>query len=529
MTTRRILIAIGFVTALVVTVLFTVTSVGGSVLEPIQGVLRPAATTGPTPPTVVNFQGRLTDSVTGDPVADGSYSVRFSIWDAAAAGTEQWNETQGTVTVTDGLFSVLLGSVTPITKGVFNGTARYLEIKVGADPAMTPRQQFATVAYAFHVLNQKVGPEGPEGPPGPIGPQGIQGKIGPIGPTGTDGATGAQGDIGPIGPEGLPGTTGATGAQGIQGKIGPEGTTGATGAQGDIGPIGLTGTDGATGAQGDIGPIGPEGLPGTTGATGAQGIQGKIGPEGPINPDADLLDGIDSAGFLRADASDTYTGPVLTVAPTSTLDIQNASGLRLSANGSTGDQFIRFCDSLFFTVCQYDAFLTWDAADQRFEFSNELRVLGDVTVAGGSFIDDGTTLNVPDYVFEDDYPLMGLEELQAYVSSERHLPNMPSTDDIRSNGLNLSQFQMLLLEKAEELTLYTLAQEEKLGVQKKQIAALEQRLSELEESGGANVASAQPSSSGRPTLLLLALPLAGAAFMLLAGLVARKRLLRGRS
>ena len=472
MTTRRILIAIGFVTALVVTVLFTVTSVGGSVLEPIQGVLRPAATTGPTPPTVVNFQGRLTDSVTGDPVADGSYSVRFSIWDAAAAGTEQWNETQGTVTVTDGLFSVLLGSVTPITKGVFNGTARYLEIKVGADPAMTPRQQFATVAYAFHVLNQKVGPEGPEGPPGPIGPQGIQGKIGPIGPTGTDGATGAQGDIGPIG---------------------------------------------------------PEGLPGTTGATGAQGIQGKIGPEGPINPDADLLDGIDSAGFLRADASDTYTGPVLTVAPTSTLDIQNASGLRLSANGSTGDQFIRFCDSLFFTVCQYDAFLTWDAADQRFEFSNELRVLGDVTVAGGSFIDDGTTLNVPDYVFEDDYPLMGLEELQAYVSSERHLPNMPSTDDIRSNGLNLSQFQMLLLEKAEELTLYTLAQEEKLGVQKKQIAALEQRLSELEESGGANVASAQPSSSGRPTLLLLALPLAGAAFMLLAGLVARKRLLRGRS
>ena len=136
---------------------------------------------------------------------------------------------------------------------------------------------------------------------------------------------------------------------------------------------------------------------------------------------------------------------------------------------------------------------------------------------------------MPDYVFEDDYPLMGLEELQAYVSSERHLPNMPSTDDIRSNGLNLSQFQMLLLEKAEELTLYTLAQEEKLGVQKKQIAALEQRLSELEESGGANVASAQPSSSGRPTLLLLALPLAGAAFMLLAGLVARKRLLRGRS
>ena len=99
-------------------------------------------------PTVVSFQGLLTDPGTGLPIADATYSIRFSIWDGAGAGTEQWNETQN-VTTSGGLFDVLLGSVTPLTTTVFDGDPRYLEVKVGADPAMTPRQRFVTVPYAF--------------------------------------------------------------------------------------------------------------------------------------------------------------------------------------------------------------------------------------------------------------------------------------------------------------------------------------------------------------------------------------------
>lgn len=100
----------------------------------------------------MNFQGELTDPGTGDPVADGSYSIRFSIWDLESLGSEQWNETQN-VTVSGGLFSVLLGSVTPVTASVFAESPRYLEVKVGADPALSPRQQFVTVPYAFHAVN----------------------------------------------------------------------------------------------------------------------------------------------------------------------------------------------------------------------------------------------------------------------------------------------------------------------------------------------------------------------------------------
>ena len=57
--------------------------------------------------------------------------------------------------------------------------------------------------------------------------------------------------------------------------------------------------------------------------------------------------------------------------------------------------------------------------------------------ATGNFISGATTLTVPDYVFEEDYPLMPLDELRAFVASEKHLPNVPSAADIEEDGLNI--------------------------------------------------------------------------------------------
>jgi len=137
---------------------FTLTEVGGAapagaavlVADPNGlGPRGPSASpiTAADVPDLVSLQGRLTDS-SGNPVADSSYSIRFSIWDAASSGSELWNETQN-VSTSKGLFNVLLGSVATLTRTVFDGTPRYLELKVGADPAMTPRQRFVTVPYAF--------------------------------------------------------------------------------------------------------------------------------------------------------------------------------------------------------------------------------------------------------------------------------------------------------------------------------------------------------------------------------------------
>lgn len=109
-----------------------------------------------------------------------------------------------------------------------------------------------------------------------------------------------------------------------------------------------------------------------------------------------------------------------------------------------------------------------------------LHVAGNVLVTGGAFIDDGTTLNAPDYVFEPDYKLMPIAELGQFVETNRHLPNVPSSAEIKSTGLNLSQFQMRLLEKVEELTLYTLDQHQTIQQLSAHNAELEARLQAIE-------------------------------------------------
>ena len=60
----------------------------------------------------------------------------------------------------------------------------------------------------------------------------------------------------------------------------------------------------------------------------------------------------------------------------------------------------------------------------------------------------------PDYVFNTDYSLMPLKEIKAYVQENKHLPEVPSAKEIEKNGINLSEMNMLLLKKVEELTLH---------------------------------------------------------------------------
>jgi hypothetical protein len=105
----------------------------------------------------------------------------------------------------------------------------------------------------------------------------------------------------------------------------------------------------------------------------------------------------------------------------------------------------------------------------------------------GTIKSNGTTLTVPDYVFEPDYELMPLQELAAYVEKEKHLPTIPSAQEIKEQGIDLGAMQMRLLKKVEELTLYTIRQDKKvmtLQEQNQKLAAknaqLQARLSNIE-------------------------------------------------
>lgn len=77
-----------------------------------------------------------------------------------------------------------------------------------------------------------------------------------------------------------------------------------------------------------------------------------------------------------------------------------------------------------------------------------------------------------DYVFDKKYSLMPLDQVSAFIKQYKHLPNVPSADEMVKQGLDLAKMDAKLLEKIEELTLYLLGQEVK-------IKELESRLSNI--------------------------------------------------
>jgi len=61
-----------------------------------------------------------------------------------------------------------------------------------------------------------------------------------------------------------------------------------------------------------------------------------------------------------------------------------------------------------------------------------------------------------DFVFDDDYSLMSLAELETFINKNNHLPGVPSTEEVMTNGNNLGEMDAILLQKIEELTLYVI-------------------------------------------------------------------------
>ena len=95
----------------------------------------------------------------------------------------------------------------------------------------------------------------------------------------------------------------------------------------------------------------------------------------------------------------------------------------------------------------------------------------------GRVLINGSQLNVPDYVFAEDYELMPLDELKAYIAEHDHLPEVASEAEVQQSGVDLGGTQMALLKKIEELTLYTLEQHEELGALRTQNRTLQHQLS----------------------------------------------------
>jgi hypothetical protein len=79
-----------------------------------------------------------------------------------------------------------------------------------------------------------------------------------------------------------------------------------------------------------------------------------------------------------------------------------------------------------------------------------------------------------DYVFNDNYDLPSLLEVELFIDRHKHLPDVPSTKEVQANGLDLGSNQAILLKKIEELTLYIIEQNKKMEEQEKRFQHLEQ-------------------------------------------------------
>ena len=70
--------------------------------------------------------------------------------------------------------------------------------------------------------------------------------------------------------------------------------------------------------------------------------------------------------------------------------------------------------------------------------------------------------NFADFVFNDDYQLRPLSEVNAFIETNGHLPEIPSAAEVKENGMSLVEMQVKLLQKIEELTLYMIEQQKRI-------------------------------------------------------------------
>ncbi|WP_281988639.1 hypothetical protein [Aquimarina aggregata] len=118
---------------------------------------------------------------------------------------------------------------------------------------------------------------------------------------------------------------------------------------------------------------------------------------------------------------------------------------------------------------------------------------GNLAVLGKIESKEIKVTNTPtaDFVFEESYKLPSLDFIENYIKSEKHLPEIASAEKMKQDGVNIGDFQIQLLQKIEELTLYTIQQEKRIKTlesnnqslhkENKQLHSLSQRLNEIEK------------------------------------------------
>lgn len=91
-----------------------------------------------------------------------------------------------------------------------------------------------------------------------------------------------------------------------------------------------------------------------------------------------------------------------------------------------------------------------------------------------------TTEGWSDFVFNKDYKLKDLEEVEKFIEENNHLPDIPSEKEVKENGVQVGEMNAKLLQKIEELTLYMIKMNKEMKVLKNENAVLKEKFKKLE-------------------------------------------------
>ncbi|WP_461630277.1 hypothetical protein [Labilibaculum euxinus] len=113
-----------------------------------------------------------------------------------------------------------------------------------------------------------------------------------------------------------------------------------------------------------------------------------------------------------------------------------------------------------------------DHSDEDFAMKNGI-VSGNLDVVGTIHATEiKVQAQTADFVFEEDYQLKSLEEVEQFVKTNNHLPDIPSAKEMKEDGVGLAEMNKLLLQKVEELTLYIIEMKKENVKQQKEIEKL---------------------------------------------------------
>ena len=163
-------------------------------------------------------------------------------------------------------------------------------------------------------------------------------------------------------------------------------------------------------------------------------------------------------------------------------DASNVSHLDLNLNDDGDESFRIYGNSCAGFGCgtySGNLYHSFDASGNVFHAGNvgigtqhpayKLDVLGSIRAKEVLVNLDGGA----DFVFEKDYKLLPIEHVANYVQKNKHLPNIPSANEMVKNGVSMGDLQVKLLQKVEELTLYAIQQNKKIETLMKRIDELE--------------------------------------------------------